>query len=353
MTTPVTSTANTGSNSLFGIGSSSSSSTAATAAQSTLSSAQSQTATAKTQLSGNLTTFLQLLTQQLKYQDPLSPMDTSQFTNQLVEYASVEQEININTNLESMLANQDNAAMATAANYLGQQATGTSSTLPLQNGQATFAYTTPANSNGVNIVIADSSGNIVQTITGSAGAGTHVQSWNGSNLNGGVGFTGSTVAGSTSLTAASTTTGLSVGQAISGPGLASGTTISAISGTTLTLSQAATSTQSGASYSNSSISPDGAYTLTVNSVGANGSNTQLDTAVTGIVTGVGTDPTNNQTELFMGSVGIDLGQILEVQAAGTTPSQGAISTGLANEQQQQQQQQQQNSTSSGSSTTGG
>ena len=156
-----------------------------TAAQSTLAQAQSQTASSAQQLAGNMQTFLQLLTTQLKYQDPSAPMDTSQFTSQLVQYASVEQEININQNLETMLANQDNSSMATAANYIGAVATGTSNSLPLQNGLAQFEYTTPANTKAVNIVVSDSSGNIVDTMNGTAAAGTYVQQWDGTNIYGG------------------------------------------------------------------------------------------------------------------------------------------------------------------------
>ena len=153
-----------------------------TAAQQTLGNAVSSTASSQQQFGGNMNTFLQLLTTQLQYQDPLNPMDSSQFTNQLVEFASVQQQIDINTNLEAMLANQDNSAMATAANYIGNEATGISTSLPLQGGTSQFAYTTPASTGSVSIVIADSSGNIVQTMTGDATAGTHVATWNGQDI---------------------------------------------------------------------------------------------------------------------------------------------------------------------------
>ena len=53
------------------------------------------------QIAGNFTQFLQLLTTQLQNQNPLDPLDTNQFTQQLVEFASVEQQINMNTNLQT------------------------------------------------------------------------------------------------------------------------------------------------------------------------------------------------------------------------------------------------------------
>lgn len=58
---------------------------------------------AMSQLSGNFNTFLTLLTSQLKNQDPTSPMDTNTFTQQLVEYSQVEQQIDSNTNLKTLI----------------------------------------------------------------------------------------------------------------------------------------------------------------------------------------------------------------------------------------------------------
>ena len=141
----------------------------------------SQSATSQTQLAGNFDTFLKLLTAQLQHQDPLSPMDTSQFTNQLVQYSAVEQQININANLEKMLAGQNSGQMASAVGYLGQEVQGVSTSLPLQNGNSGFAYTTPANTAKVSIVISDQSGSVVKTIAGDATAGTHQTTWDGTD----------------------------------------------------------------------------------------------------------------------------------------------------------------------------
>ena len=58
------------------------------------------------QLAGNFNTFLTLLTTQLQNQDPLDPLDTNQFTQQLVEFASVEQQVNMNTNLQTLISMQ-------------------------------------------------------------------------------------------------------------------------------------------------------------------------------------------------------------------------------------------------------
>ena len=81
----------------------------------------SSTNSAMQQLSGNMNTFLTLLTTQLQNQDPLSPMDSTQFTQQLVEYSQVEQQINTNTNLTSLISLQQAGAGAASVGYLGKK----------------------------------------------------------------------------------------------------------------------------------------------------------------------------------------------------------------------------------------
>src|SRR5208282_6076010 len=76
-------------------------STASTAAAAGLGGAQ--------QLAGNFDTFLQLLTTQLQNQDPLDPLDTNQFTEQLVEFSQVEQELNMNDQLATLVSLQRTA----------------------------------------------------------------------------------------------------------------------------------------------------------------------------------------------------------------------------------------------------
>ena len=65
---------------------------------------QQKTESAKTGLAEDFAQFLTLLTVQLQNQDPLSPMDTTEFTNQLVAFTGVEQQINTNQKLDSLVA---------------------------------------------------------------------------------------------------------------------------------------------------------------------------------------------------------------------------------------------------------
>src|SRR6267142_4445505 len=78
---------------------------------------------AQKSLSTNFNTFLTLLTTQLKNQDPLAPMDSNQFTQQLVQFSQVEQQINANKNLESLISLTKNQASVNAVSYLGKTLT--------------------------------------------------------------------------------------------------------------------------------------------------------------------------------------------------------------------------------------
>src|SRR5271154_1385360 len=108
------------------------------------STSSSSSSTAMQQLSGNLNTFLTLLTTQLQNQDPLSPMDSTQFTQQLVEYSQVEQQINTNTNLTNLISLQQAGAGAASVGYLGKNVTVTNGNAALTNGSATWNFTLPA-----------------------------------------------------------------------------------------------------------------------------------------------------------------------------------------------------------------
>src|SRR3954470_17819141 len=92
-------------------------------AASTSATSTSAAASAQKQLAGNFDTFLTLLTTQLKNQDPLSPMDSNQFTQQLVQFSQVEQQINANKNLESLVSMSKAQGATSAVGYLGKTLT--------------------------------------------------------------------------------------------------------------------------------------------------------------------------------------------------------------------------------------
>jgi flagellar basal-body rod modification protein FlgD len=138
-------------------------------------------AASQASFANDMNSFLTLLTAQLQHQDPLSPMDSSQFTNQLVQFASVQQEIDINSNLEKMLTTQNSSSMASAITYIGTSVQGVSTQLPLQDGKGAFSYTTPATAATINAVITDSAGNVVKAIPLNPVAGTYTYNWDGTD----------------------------------------------------------------------------------------------------------------------------------------------------------------------------
>jgi flagellar basal-body rod modification protein FlgD len=139
---------------------------------------------AMSQLSSNFDTFLQLLTTQLKNQDPTSPMDSNQFTQQLVEFSQVEQQINTNTNLKSLITQGTAQAGTFASAYLGKTVSVTNGNASLTNGAATWTYNLGTGSSTTTLNVSDSAGRTVFSQPGEIGAGTHSFTWNGKDANG-------------------------------------------------------------------------------------------------------------------------------------------------------------------------
>jgi flagellar basal-body rod modification protein FlgD len=135
-------------------------------------------------LSGNFNTFLTLLTTQLKNQDPTAPMDSNQFTQQLVQFSQVEQQINTNDNLKSLIAQGQNTAGAYAVSYLGKAVTITNGQGALSNGAADWNYELQTPSAATVLTVTDANGNVVYSQQGETTAGNHDFSWNGQSLNG-------------------------------------------------------------------------------------------------------------------------------------------------------------------------
>src|SRR5947209_1175369 len=113
--------------------------------------------TALNSLTGNFSDFLKLLMTQLQNQDPTSPMDSTTFTSQLVQYASVEQQINANTNLTTLIQATQSSTMLQSSSLIGKEVNVSSDHLSLQNGNAALAFDTNA-ATTVNIGVYSDSG---------------------------------------------------------------------------------------------------------------------------------------------------------------------------------------------------
>jgi flagellar basal-body rod modification protein FlgD len=136
------------------------------------------------QLSGNFSTFLTLLTTQLKNQDPTSPMDSNQFTQQLVMYSQVEQQIDSNNNLKTLISQGTSNAAAMTTGYLGKKVSITNGNASLTGGSATWTYNLKTAAATAQISIADANGKTVYTGTGQTAAGNNTFTWDGKDTNG-------------------------------------------------------------------------------------------------------------------------------------------------------------------------
>ena len=140
----------------------------------------------KTMMASNFETFLSLLTAQLKNQDPLSPVDSNQFTAQLTQMAGVEQQLLTNDLLTSLLAAQQGNGLTGASAYIGKTATAAWSATRLQDGQARWSYELASDAASAQLQVLDSSGRVVWS--GDAPAkteGTHDFVWDGKTTGGG------------------------------------------------------------------------------------------------------------------------------------------------------------------------
>lgn len=156
---------------------------AAAAAAQTSTSSSSMSSSPLASLGSNFTDFLNMLMTQLQNQDPTSPMDTNQFTSELVQFTSVEQQINTNNSLTQLIQYTQDGAMLQSAQMIGKQVAVTSSQLALQNGTAGVDYT--ATSAGpVSVSVTDSAGNVLDQQTVEAGQGQNSWSWNGQTSTG-------------------------------------------------------------------------------------------------------------------------------------------------------------------------
>jgi flagellar basal-body rod modification protein FlgD len=135
-------------------------------------------------IAGNFQTFLTLLTTQLQNQNPLDPLDTNQFTQQLVEFAGVEQQLKTNDSLSSLVNLEQTAQSTQALSFVGKTAVVSGSTTTLTSSQATWNLNIPSNCS-LNISIANSAGQTVFTGTYSASAGDNQPfTWNGKGNDG-------------------------------------------------------------------------------------------------------------------------------------------------------------------------
>lgn len=130
--------------------------------------------------------FLQLLTAQLKNQDPTAPMDSTQFVTQLTQLSQVEQSIKSNQNLENILNKLKSASSKSDIAMLGKDVNIKSDKFKFNGDEVDFSYKLNENAHDIKLNIKDTDGNIVQTISNTPQAANtfHQITWDGFNSRG-------------------------------------------------------------------------------------------------------------------------------------------------------------------------
>lgn len=141
---------------------------------------QASTAGATTGLAEDFSQFLTLLTIQLQNQDPLDPLDTTEFTNQLVAFTGVEQQINTNQRLDSLVALNLGNVVGEAIGYVGQDISYISNEINFDgDNEASFIYALNSEATDATIRIFDERGSQVFEGPAARSLGQNEFAWNG------------------------------------------------------------------------------------------------------------------------------------------------------------------------------
>lgn len=155
----------------------------ASATASTTQSAAAVGGTALSSLSSNFSGFLRLLMTQLQNQDPTSPMDTNEFTRELVQFSSVEQQITTNTSLTRLIELTQAGEVMQSSAMIGRRIAVESEEMPLQNGQGTLRFSVDAEQ-PVRVAVLNGQGATVAEKTFTARRGANEWVWDGKDATG-------------------------------------------------------------------------------------------------------------------------------------------------------------------------
>jgi flagellar basal-body rod modification protein FlgD len=151
----------------------------------TSSTPKASTTTTSSTIAKNFDQFLLLLTTQLQNQNPLDPLDTNQFTQQLVQFASVEQQIQTNTTLSSLLAMSESSKVSDAVGFLGAKVVAEGSNTLFDGTSAEWNISTASGAARGKVTVFDAAGNTVFTDDISMTGTSTKYNWDGSQTVGG------------------------------------------------------------------------------------------------------------------------------------------------------------------------
>lgn len=151
------------------------------------SSSSGTSSTSSASLSASYEMFLTLLTTQLQTQNPLDPVDSTEFTSQLATYAALEQQIATNDKLDTVLSSIDSLSFSTGVGYIGKTIEAEGDTLAVGSDGAvdgSWKYTLDGTAKDVDLEIVDSDGNVVWSGSGETASGSHDFTWDGKDSKG-------------------------------------------------------------------------------------------------------------------------------------------------------------------------
>jgi flagellar basal-body rod modification protein FlgD len=130
--------------------------------------------------------FLYMFISQLRAQDPLNPMESTEFTAQLAQFSSLEQLSNVNANLEFLQLYQASINNSQAVGFIGKTISALGNSTRVADGVADqIHFELEHNANDVLVHIYDSGGNLLKTIdSGALNAGEHSVEWDGTDNEG-------------------------------------------------------------------------------------------------------------------------------------------------------------------------
>lgn len=136
--------------------------------------------------------FLELLVAQLSHQDPLQPMDNTEFIAQLAQFSNLEQLMTVNSNLETLQLSQLSISNNQVASLIGREVEANGNSLQLTSqGASTINFDLSAEAQNVTIKITDANGKLIRTLDlGTRSAGINSYQWDGKDTNGNLAPTG-------------------------------------------------------------------------------------------------------------------------------------------------------------------
>lgn len=143
-------------------------------------------------LAANYQSFLTLLLKQLEVQDPTNPVDANEYTSQLVQLASLEQDVANGAKLDALTTAMTQLGSGIAAiGYIGRTVEAEGDTTALQDGEASWEYDLDSDAKTVALTVRGEDGSVVYRQTGDSSAGTHSFTWDGVGTDGTVHTDGS------------------------------------------------------------------------------------------------------------------------------------------------------------------